>query len=193
MYEVKVKSKEEMNQLSTKMTTTFSNSAVFTTEMQKTMEANDVKSVSPSSITADTTAVPKSAGNVGSADGDNISNETDGADAGGAIAGAIVGVLVLGGIAVGGFLWYRNKQKQDDQHNAPATPAIGTLEMEMTYITNPTRNKQNQDDQHNAPATPATPAMKIFTDEVDDIQHFTDPATGKRYSHNFKTGETKWL
>ena len=105
-----------MNQLSTKMTTTFSNSAAFTTEMQKTMEANDVKSVSPSSITADTTAVPKSAGNVGSADGDNISNETDGADAGGgAIAGAIVGVLVLGGIAVGGFLWYRNKQKQEER------------------------------------------------------------------------------
>ena len=95
MYEVKVKSKEEMNQLSTKMTTTFSNSAAFTTEMQKTMKANDVKSVSPSSITADTTAAPKSAGNDESADGDYISNKTDGDDGSSTLIIVIVVLVVV--------------------------------------------------------------------------------------------------
>ena len=101
------------------MTTTFSNSAAFTTEMQKTMEANDVKSVSPSSITADTTAVPKSAGNVGSADGDNISNKTDGDDAGSSTLVIVIVVLVVCVVALLGavvwVVWYRGRSESNQQ------------------------------------------------------------------------------
>ena len=44
------------------MVTTFSDSTAFTSEMQKTMTSNKVKSVSPSNIKADTTAAPEKAG-----------------------------------------------------------------------------------------------------------------------------------
>ena len=108
-YDVKVKSKEEMNQLSTKMTTTFSNSAAFTTEMQKTMKTNDVKSVSPASITADTTAAPKSVSNVGSADGDSTANKTDEADGSSALIIVIVVLVVCVVALLGAVVWYRGR------------------------------------------------------------------------------------
>jgi len=61
-YDVKVNSEKEMKEMSAKMTSKFSNSASFTSEMQKIMKANSVTSVAPSSVTADTTAVPQNAG-----------------------------------------------------------------------------------------------------------------------------------
>ena len=98
-----------MNQLSTKMTTTFSNSAAFTTEMQKTMKTNDVKSVSPASITADTTAAPKSVSNVGSADGDSTANKTDEADGSSALIIVIVVLVVCVVALLGAVVWYRGR------------------------------------------------------------------------------------
>ena len=124
-----------MNQLSTKMTTTFSNSAVFTTEMQKTMEANDVKSVSPSSITADTTAAPKSAGNVGSADGDNISNKTDGDDAGSSTLVIVIVVLVVCVVALLGavvwVVWYRGRSESNQHQKMDAYMSARTPTTEL--------------------------------------------------------------
>ena len=71
-----------MNELEVKMRSISFSSDAFTNEIQKTMITNDVTSVVPSSITADTTAVPQSAGNVGSADGSS-NKSTENKKAGG--------------------------------------------------------------------------------------------------------------
>ena len=54
-----------MENMMAKSAATFSDSQPFTTEMQKTMTTNNVTSISPSSITADTTATPSKAGTKG--------------------------------------------------------------------------------------------------------------------------------
>ena len=64
-YDVLSKSETEMENMMAKSAATFSDSQPFTTEMQKTMTTNNVKTVSPSSITADTTATPSKAGTKG--------------------------------------------------------------------------------------------------------------------------------
>jgi hypothetical protein len=82
-YEVKANSHPHMNELEMKMRSISFSSDAFTNEIQKTMITNDVTSVVPSSITADTTAAPQSAGNVGSADASsNKSTEDKKADSG---------------------------------------------------------------------------------------------------------------
>jgi hypothetical protein len=120
-YDVRVDSKEEMNQLETKISSTISDSAAFTNEMQKTMKANDVKSVSPASIIADTTAPPKSAGMVGRQDpssdvnGEKKEDDKDGNSSVlvGIVLG-IVGALCVAGL-VGAFVRFRNRKADGDQ------------------------------------------------------------------------------
>ena len=55
-YDVKVNSKEEKTSMNAKMTTTFADSTTFTGELQKTMKTNQVTSVSPGAISADTSS-----------------------------------------------------------------------------------------------------------------------------------------
>ena len=63
-----------MKTMSTKMTSTFSDSKTFTNEMQKKMTTNNVESVSPNTITTDTSATPVDAGTLGK---DNSVNNYD--------------------------------------------------------------------------------------------------------------------
>ena len=107
--------------METKISSTFSDSAAFTNEMQKTMKANDVKSVSPASIIADTTAPPKSAGMVGRQDpssdvnGEKKEDDKDGNSSVlvGIVLG-IVGALCVAGL-VGAFVRFRNRKADGDQ------------------------------------------------------------------------------
>ena len=105
-----------MNTLSAKMTSTFSHSKTFTNELQKKMTTNNVESVSPNTITADTSATPADAGTLGR----DIAGSND-ADTSfepvpddnintGVIAAAVLVPLCL--VAMGGFVWYRSKQRE---------------------------------------------------------------------------------
>ena len=115
-YEVKVKSEAEMKTMSTKMTSTFSDSQTFTKEMQQTMTTNNVESVSPTTITADTSATPADAGtlgkdNAGSTDADTSPTPVpDNNINAGVITAAVLVPLCL--VAMGGFVWYRGKQRE---------------------------------------------------------------------------------
>jgi uncharacterized protein YdgA (DUF945 family) len=115
-YDVKVKSEEAMKTLSTKMTSTFSDSTNFTKEMQQKMTTNNVQSVSPNTITADTSATPADAGtlgkdNAGSTDADTSPTPVpDNNINAGVIAAAVLVPLCL--VAMGGFVWYRGKQRE---------------------------------------------------------------------------------
>ena len=73
-YDVKVQSRAAMKTMSTKMTSTFSDSKTFTNEMQEKMTTNNVESVSPNTITTDTSATPVDAGTLGK---DNSVNNYD--------------------------------------------------------------------------------------------------------------------
>lgn len=103
--------------MSTKMTSTFSDSKTFTKEMQKTMTTNNVESVSPNTITTDTSATPAEAGTLGGKANTIGNDETtkpvpDGEiNVGVIVAAVLVPLLVIAAI-VGGFVWYRSKQKE---------------------------------------------------------------------------------
>ena len=115
-YDVKVNSKAEMKTMSKKMTSTFSDSQTFTKEMQQTMTTNNVESVSPNTITADTSATPAEVdtrGKDNSINNDDTTKPTpdDKIDAGVIAAAVLVPLLVIAAI-VGGFVWYRSNQKE---------------------------------------------------------------------------------
>ena len=114
-YDVKVNSKEEMKTMSKKMTSTFSDSQTFTKEMQQTMTTNNVESVSPTTITADTSATPAEVDTRGKDNSINNDDTTptpdDKIDAGVIAAAVLVPLLVIAAI-VGGFVWYRSNQKE---------------------------------------------------------------------------------
>ena len=115
-YDVKVKSKAEMETMSTKMTSTFSDSKTFTKEMQKTMTTNNVESVSPTTITTDTSATPTEAGTLGGKDNAVSNDDTtkpipDEINVGVIVAAVLVPLLVIAAV-VGGFVWYRSNQKE---------------------------------------------------------------------------------
>jgi hypothetical protein len=115
-YDVKVKSEAAMKTLSTKMTSTFSDSTTFTKEMQQKMTTNNVQSVSPDTITADTSATPADAGTLGrDSAGSNDADTSfeplpDDNINTGVIAAAVLVPLCL--VAMGCFVWYRGKQRE---------------------------------------------------------------------------------
>ena len=207
-----------MDAMTNKMTTVFSDSATFTSEMQKTMATNNVTSVSPSAVTADTSAVPQSAGTMG-ADKTTINDDNKESDNAGGIIAAVVIIFVLGGLAVGGFLWYSNKKKDDHNHQQntddadilsvmPIQASSGT---EMTFnITNPANNKKkprkkrrlssreliqqtsvSNNDDDDVQTTTAAEIQMTTVSIVNDVDILTDDSTGKQYSYNKSTGETK--
>jgi len=200
-YDVKVNTETEMEEMITKMSSTYSDSAPFTSEMQKNMKANSVTSVSPSSVTADTTTVPQSSG---TAVADKPTNGNENSDVGG-IIGAIVGVLVFGGLIVGGFLWYRSKPNHDaNQHDtddaskgANETPPQAT-EM-RSFVVNPSlvsinvQEKENviADHFHDGDEDGVTAESGFGSGS--DWTTYEDLATGKTYLYNHKTGDTKWV
>lgn len=193
-----------MDQLETKMTTTFSDSTAFTTEMQKTMEAHDVKSVSPASITADTTATPKSAGNVGSADGD-VANKTGDDSVGSSTLIIVIVILVVCVVVLlGAVVWYRGRSTSasdpgKETYEASRRPTVGVFEGDggTSYI-NPmdtasielstlavgnafTSISQHTSTSTDLPSTGPSPEVHI------------DPTSGRSYTFDRATGRSSWL
>jgi len=107
-YDVKVKSQAEMTSLSVKMTSTFSNSNTFTNELQKTMTTNNVGSVSPTTITADTSTTPANAGSLGKEEKKEGEEPKDFPIF--LVLGLCMGVGAC--LVVGGYLCYRRQQKE---------------------------------------------------------------------------------
>jgi hypothetical protein len=106
-YDVKVKSQAEMTSLSVKMTSTFSNSNTFTNELQKTMTTNNVGSVSPTTITADTSTTPANAGSLGKEE------KKEGEEPKDFPIFLVLGLCMgVGACLVGGYLCYRRQQKE---------------------------------------------------------------------------------
>ena len=109
-YDVKVNSKAEMNTLSTKMTSTFSDSKTFTNELQKKMTTNNVESVSPSTITADTSATPVNAGSLGKQEKKDVGESKEKFPIF-LVFGLFVGVGSC--LVVVGYVLYHGKQRKD--------------------------------------------------------------------------------
>ena len=138
-YDVKVNSKEEMKTMSKKMTSTFSDSQTFTKEMQQTMTTNNVESVSPTTITADTSATPTEAGTLGGKDNSINNDDTpkptpDEINVGVIVAAVLVPLLVIAAV-VGGFVWYRTqKETKLEKHETEMVNPVHTGTMQKTPV-----------------------------------------------------------
>jgi len=166
-----------MNTLSTKMTSTFSDSKTFTNELQKKMTTNNVESVSPNTITADTSATPVNAGSLGKEEEKDSDVSTEKFPIF-LVFGLFVGVGSC--LVVVGYILYHGKQRKDkfDTYNPPKPSpsltqsqvhdSVSDSEQEMSTAdimnwgdvemnTNPMRKKQAsskttiQKDAENAP------------------------------------------
>ena len=123
-YDVQVKTAEAEENLLTKIKSTFADSTAFTNEIKKEMVANDVKSVNPSEIIADTTASPEikqSPVSESSADAGDASEEKT--DVGG-IVGAVLGSLFFVGLVGAGVVVYMRQSKKEE-----LIPAVPTVEL----------------------------------------------------------------
>ena len=115
-----------MKTMSAKISSEFSDSTKFTSEMQQQLTANHVTSVSPSAVTADTTAAPKSAGTVGSNidEGDANAGSPDDNLGAGAIVAIVLATLFLIGAFVSALVW--QQKKLTPKHDTP--PSIELFE-----------------------------------------------------------------
>ena len=157
-YSIKVESQKQMEELTSELTTTFSDSTVFTKELQKTMTTNNVISVSPSSISADTTKLPEAAGSKGK-------NTTSAGGVIAAVVGCVLSFVVVAGIA---FYMYQKKQLHSKLNNEP--PSIGLSSIELFKIQGSTNsmNPMNQTGNANpvvsTPPPPPPPPIEIHTE-----------------------------
>ena len=119
-YDVKVNSEAEMKTMSTKMTSTFSDSKTFTNEMQKTMTTNNVNSISPNTITADTSAVPVNAGTLGNnaIENDKVPKTApdDKINTGVIVAAVLIPLLVIAAV-IGAVIWHRRTKMTTHETN----------------------------------------------------------------------------
>ena len=99
-----------MKTMSTKMTSTFSDSKTFSNEMQEKMTTNNVESVSPNTITADTSATPVNAGSLGKEEKKDSDVSTEKFPIF-LVFGLFVGVGSC--LVVVGYILYHGKQRTD--------------------------------------------------------------------------------
>ena len=217
-YDVKVKSKAEMETMSTKMTSTFSDSKTFTKEMQKTMTTNDVESVSPNTITTDTSATPTEAGTLGGKDNAVSNDDTtkpipDEINVGVIVAAVLVPLLVIAAV-VGGFVWYRSKQKETKLEKHVTEMAERRQHDAMN--SNPMHTHANKKKRRSSSAFPGqegtmqkTPVQyaewhlyeigennqiiqEVQTTQEPTFEVHVDNQTGRRYSVDKATQQSKW-
>jgi hypothetical protein len=139
-----VNSEAEMKTMSTKMTSTFSDSKKFTNEMQKAMTTNNVESVSSNTITADTSAAPSYAGTLGTNNAINNDKTPKSAPHDkinpGVIAAALLVPLLVIAAVVSAVVWYRRKKPS----TYDTTPSIELFEKRGSVNSiNPLENHAN--------------------------------------------------
>ena len=217
-YEVKVKSEAEMKTMSTKMTSTFSDSQTFTKEMQQTMTTNNVESVSPNTITADTSATPAEVDTRGKDKSINNDDTTptpdDKIDAGVIAAAVLVPLLVIAAI-VGAVVWYREHHNNNGTKNQEEVVEMVSLEApkletNKLFERRGSMNSINPLVNHTTSTTSNAPPEVLLGARPDafmsqappppqkriesiDVAIYQDERTGRRYSFNSQTQETKWL
>ena len=210
-YDVKVNSKAEMNTLSTKMTSTFSDSKTFTNELQKKMTTNNVESVSPSTITADTSATPAEVDTPGKSN--SISNNDEPDDKtihAGVIAAAVLVPLLVIAAIVGAVVWYRehhNGTKNQEEMEMVSLQSVQKaqapkFETNKLFERRGSMNSMNPLVKHTTSTSNASPEVAFMCqappppkriESIDDVEIYQDERTGRRYSFNSQTQETKWL
>jgi hypothetical protein len=217
-YEVKVKSEAEMKTMSTKMTSTFSDSQTFTKEMQQTMTTNNVESVSPNTITADTSATPAEVDTRGKDNSINNDDTTkpipdDEINAGVIAAAVLVPLLVIAAI-VGAVVWYREHHNNGTKNQEEVVEMVSleapTLETNTLFERRGSMNSINPLVNHTTSTTSNAPPEVLLGARPDafmsqappppqkriesiDVEIYQDERTGRRYSFNSQTQETKWL
>jgi hypothetical protein len=212
-YDVKVKSKAEMETMSTKMTSTFSDSQTFTKEMQQTMTTNNVESVSPTTITADTSATPTEAGTLGGKDNAVSNDDTtkpipDEINVGVIVAAVLVPLLVIAAV-VGGFVWYRTqKETKLEKHVTEMVNPVHTGTMQKTpvqqtewHLYEIDKNNQLSQEvqkvqevewhQYNIDENNQI-IQEVQTPQEPTFEVYVDNQTGRRYSVNNATQQSKW-
>jgi len=110
-------SKEAMNTMSLKMTSTFSDSTAFTTAMKSAMKTNGVTSVAVDDITSDTSSVPANAGTTGATvpntnnNNNNNANNNNSDEKTDPVWIVVVVLLVVIGLScAGGYMFAKSKQ-----------------------------------------------------------------------------------
>jgi hypothetical protein len=217
-YDVKVNSKAEMKTMSKKMTSTFSDSQTFTKEMQQTMTTNNVESVSPNTITADTSATPAEVDTRGKDNSINNDDTTkpipdDEINAGVIAAAVLVPLLVIAAI-VGAVVWYREHHNNGTKNQEEVVEMVSleapTLETNTLFERRGSMNSINPLVNHTTSTTSNAPPEVLLGARPDafmsqappppqkriesiDVEIHKDERTGRRYSFNSQTQETKWL
>jgi uncharacterized protein HemX len=118
-------SKEAMNTMSLKMTSTFSDSTAFTTAMKSAMKTNGVTSVAVDDITSDTSSVPANAGTTGATVSNNNNNNNNDANNNNSdgktdlvlIVVVVVLLVVIGLSCAGGYMFAKSQQAKKKKKN----------------------------------------------------------------------------
>ena len=208
-----------METMSTKMTSTFSDSQTFTKEMQQTMTTNNVESVSPNTITADTSATPAEVNTRGKDKSINNDDTTptpdDKIDAGVIAAAVLVPLLVIAAI-VGAVVWYREHHNNGTKNQEEVVEMVSLeapkLETNKLFERRGSMNSINPLVNHTTSTTSNAPPEVLLGARPDadafmsqappppqkriesiDVKIYKDERTGRRYSFNSQTQETKWL
>jgi len=209
-YDIRTESEEEMETVSTQMTTTFADSDTFTTELQSSMVANNIDSVSPEAISSDTTASPEKKGTdennpqvVGSEEKDASSEAESRDDDDVDVFGGLLWKLGLGlaGIVLVGAviaLVVRNKRltRQLQAYSPTDEPAVPTIEMfetrGSTNFGNPMNEKEHADLKLTVVNDQGTNNTSQQADDTTSWVRHLDEASERWYVHNMITDETKW-
>ena len=106
-------SETAMDTMTAKMTKNFEDNSAFTSKLQTAMQTNNVASISPDSISADTTAKPKKIIEKPDGSSNDVSNNPTKKDpmSTGGIAALVIVLLLLIAAAVGAFFWHQSNTK----------------------------------------------------------------------------------
>ena len=187
--------------------------------MQKTMTTNNVESVSPTTITADTSATPAEAGTLGGKDNAVSNDDTtkpipDEINVGVIAAAVLVPLLVIAAI-VGAVVWYREHHNNNGTKNQEEVVEMVSLEApkletNKLFERRGSMNSINPLVNHTTSTTSDAPPEVLLGARPDafmsqappppqkriesiDVEIHKDERTGRRYSFNSQTQETKWL
>ena len=218
-YDIRTGTEEEMETVSTQMTTAFADSDTFTTELQASMVANNIDSVSPGAISSDTTASPEKTTTVvevvsgsGAKDASSaaVTRDEDDVDVVGGVLWklglGLAGIVLV--VAVIALVVRNNKchKKKMTAYSPTDEPAVPTIEMFETRGSknygNPLNEKWENEEASASVQIKAAQPSRLMSEP----QHHTRTSTqlppnwnkyntddGHRYYTNNQTQESQWL
>ena len=130
-YDVRVASSADMNAMQAKMTTTFASSDGFTAHLKSNMVSNQVTSMKPDDVVADTSAPPKNAGSMGRTEGGSNGDDAAGGVDVGVVVGVVCVVILVGGVAYYAIALQKNQNKKHAPSNKSAVATTVDIEIEM--------------------------------------------------------------